>query len=243
MASENLRDVMKKLCLGFCLICLVLANNFAQTKPKIAPKKSVTKKITDAVTNVFKDKNELSKFEKDVYDEINLVRTNPKEYVKYLEDFLKTFDGEIFTSANNVKIITKEGKKPVEEVIAILKKMKPLAKFILSEGLNNAATDHTQDLSKHNKTGHRGTDGSFPQDRIRRYGIVGANNENISYFAKTPRDIVFNMLIDDGVLNRGHRKNVLSSSLKFIGISSTEHKEVEIVCVVIFATDFIEKKK
>lgn len=210
--------------------------------PAKTPSKSVTKKIVDAVSNIFVAPSELSKFEKEVFDEINLARTHPQEYAKYLEEFLNTFDGKTFKDTNGVQITLNEGKKTIEEVIAVLKRMKPLPEYVFSEGLTKAAKDHAHDLSKNNITGHRGTDGSLPQNRVERYGAAGIVNENISYFAKTAREIVFNMLLDDGVASRNHRKNILSSNLKQIGLASGGNKEVDVFCIVVFTADFIKKK-
>ncbi|HRH41316.1 MAG TPA: CAP domain-containing protein [Pyrinomonadaceae bacterium] len=183
----------------------------------------------------------LTGLEAEVLAEINKVRTNPKEYAKIFEEYLKTNSGKIF-KIDGTELLTFEGKAPVEEVIALLKQLSPLPEFKAIDGLNKAAKDHAQDLAKNNKSGHQGSDGSMPDTRIARYGIANQINENISYYTKTARRVVMTMLIDDGTSSRNHRKNVLSTNLKVLGIAMGENKEFGNFCVIVFADNFIDKK-
>lgn len=87
-------------------------------------------------------------------------------------------------------------------------------------------------MAKHNFQGHTGSDGSSPSDRIDRrcnkvvdYGCIITSGENIGGdFKYEGRNFALNtvksLLIDDGVNSRGHRKNLISTQFKYIGIGS-----------------------
>lgn len=199
-----------------------------------------TKTLTTTATSGSNIK--LGKFESEIFAELNLVRANPQAYAKYVEDFLKTFDGKYFRSGDGVMLESFEGNTPVEEVIAVLKITSPLPEFKLSNGMVKAATDHIQDLVKNNMTGHKGSNGSLPDERARPYGTSMASiNENISYGTKTARDVVLNMLIDDGYKARSHRKNLLNPQLKSIGLATGDIKQAGLTCVLMLTTSFTDK--
>lgn len=253
-------EMMKKLPLMLLIMSLVFLNVSAQTKKTTktpvtktpVTKTSVTKtpvqqpiKTVVAETAPVKTPTPvtsaatvaLSKAEAEVLAELNLFRTNPKAYAKYLEDFLKTFDGQYFRTADGVMLSSFEGKKPVEEAIAALKEANSLPEFKAVDGLVKAASAHAQDLVKNNKSGHKGTDGSFPADRVARFGLPTSGVfENISYSTKNARDVVFNMLIDDGTATRNHRKNLLNPQLKSVGLATGENKEVGAFCVLVLSS-------
>jgi uncharacterized protein YkwD len=77
--------------------------------------------------------------------------------------------------------------------------------------LSLAARNLCLDQGPLGATGHYGSDGSSPNSRVTRYGQVsGTIGENLSYGVKTALEVVFKLLIDDGVPNRGHRNNMLN---------------------------------
>ncbi|MDR2495391.1 MAG: CAP domain-containing protein, partial [Spirochaetaceae bacterium] len=91
-------------------------------------------------------------------------------------------------------------------------------------------------------TGHAGSNGSSPRDRLNRYGAWGVNvGENISYGGATGQDIVVQLLIDDGVPSRGHRKNNMESAFAFAGVGVGAHKVYGTMAVLDFAAAYTEK--
>ena len=66
--------------------------------------------------------------------------------------------------------------------------------------------------------------------------------ENIVMAKRSPREIVFVMLIDDGAPGRGHRKNLLNANFKFVGLSNGINKSDKALSVVVLAADAVERK-
>jgi uncharacterized protein YkwD len=223
-----------------------------KTKPKITPtplKKSSTPKPNSTLINKSTktptpvptlDYVKLLTFEKEILAELNLFRASPQKYARFVEGFLKTYNGTHFINDEGVELISVEGRTPIIELIEILKQTEPLPEFKTAEGMVKAASDHTRDLVRNNKTGHRGTDGSLPDERVSKYGIAkGGVSENISYGANTARDVVLTMLIDDGIPSRNHRKNLLNPNLVVVGLGTGEIKQAGLTCVLVLTDSFI----
>lgn len=186
----------------------------------------------------------LSDPEKEVISELNSARTNPAKFAEYLIDFKRFYLGKYIHIARQNSIITKEGVTAVNEAIDFLKSIKPLKPLRVSKGLSLAAKSHAKDQSSKGTTGHRGSDSSSPMDRMNRYGewkIKAA--ENLSYGPGNPRHIVIFLIIDDGVKNRGHRKNIFNANFNVVGVSINVHSRFGTMCVIDFAASYIEKKR
>lgn len=184
----------------------------------------------------------LPKFEAEVLAEINLLRSNPSAYAVHLEDWKKNFDGNLLKIPGRTPIETIEGTAVVDEAIDFLKKSSKMADVAAVRGLTNAANDHLKDLITKNFRGHRGSNGSLPDQRIAIHGEMGGEiRELITYFAPTARQIVINLLIDDGNKNRPHRDALLKNTLHQIGIMSGDSTSYGKLCVVVMAENFTEK--
>ncbi|MBR4599524.1 MAG: CAP domain-containing protein [Treponema sp.] len=181
----------------------------------------------------------LSTIEKDVILEMNKARSNPALYAElYITPRTKKFDGKIY----NDSIVTNEGITVVNECISYMKKAKALPVLNPEKGLSLAAQQHSSTQGETNQTGHTGVDGSTPFTRIEKYGTYKTAGENISYGAMSGRDIVVQLLIDDGVSSRGHRKNIMNKDFSSTGVGYTKkHKAYGSVCVITYAGGYIEK--
>lgn len=79
-------------------------------------------------------------------------------------------------------------------------------------------------------------------NRIDKYGEWQVSiAENITFDDHEAKEIVFNMLIDDGNTSRGHRKNIFNEDFRFVGIACGKHTKYKHVSVINFAVDYKDK--
>ena len=182
---------------------------------------------------------------KDILTELNRVRRNPKKYAEEeIKPRLKYFDEKFYKAPGQIPILTNEGASAVQECIDVLMKTKPMELLELEKGLCSAAQWLADDQAKTGKTGHYGSDGSSPFERMNRYGkVLITAGENCAYGPKTGREIVAQLLIDDGVADRGHRINILKPEFKKVGIGYNNEANAPYgtVSVMDFAGDYISK--
>jgi hypothetical protein len=196
----------------------------------------------DTAVNV----NYLSPAEKDVILEMNKVRADPKKYAElYIRPRLRWFggpfgEGSYLAPGETVYTSTQEGKNGIQSCIDDLSRRQSMQSLIPGKGLFLAARDHVKDTGSKGITGHTGSDGSSMGQRIDRYGKWGGGaGENISYGYNLGRDIVIQLLIDDGVSSRGHRNNILNGKFKYAGAAIGNHSEYTFMCVIDYANEYV----
>jgi uncharacterized protein YkwD len=191
-----------------------------------------------AALNTARNCSYMKETEREMVAEINLVRSDPAGYIRYLSyyyDLAKLNLGHFGKGQRNFslsilyeKTSRGERRKKVdtvwsyeyeEEVHAIesllndLRGTSPLSILEPDKGIYEAARKHGLDQDRHNWTlGHQGSDGSWPWERIRKYSpLMIAGNENLAgrFPEPTARDIVIQLLIDAGIPEYGHRYNML----------------------------------
>lgn len=173
----------------------------------------------------------------EILDELNLVRTDPKGYVKYLKQRLDSFvESNVHIDGVGRRISNHEGKAAVYECIEVLQNTLPMGALTMNENLCESALWLAKDQAYYNITGHDGSDGSTITDRVKRSGFTGMGwGENCSYGRYTARDFIMGLLIDDNVPSRGHRDNILNRKFTQVGVGlATGHATYNTVLV----TDF-----
>jgi hypothetical protein len=163
----------------------------------------------------------------------NNLRSDPISFIEKIEKTMKQLKGNILSRPMEFSVQTIEGKNAFLEAIEFLKKQKPIPKLKYDERLSKSSDDHIKDLGPKGIASHDGSDGSTVYDRIEKYcewDLICS--ENIDLGGKTADDILVNLIVDDGVPNRGHRKNIFSPELKYFGTASGIHKDFGIITVI-----------
>jgi len=177
-----------------------------------------------------------------VLEEINLARSAPRSYAGFLREFRARFHGKYYLLPGSVtRMQTNEGTKAVDEAIKALSRQKPLPPLAWSDGLAAAAAELAEEQGSSGGLGHTGSRSHGMQERIERHGKwLRSIAENIGYGPTDARNMVMQLIIDDGVPGRGHRKNTFSGAFDTAGVACGSHPRFGSMCVIDFAGGFRE---
>jgi uncharacterized protein YkwD len=171
--------------------------------------------------------------------ELNRLRANPAAYADELVALARQFDGTLLLRPGLAPIQTSEGVVPVAEAIALLRATPPLPLLTASAALALAADEHCRDQAHSGGVGHQGQDGSNSFARVARHGRVdGLFGEVIGYGWSTAREIVIDLLVDDAVANRGHRRALLRPQFAQAGAACGAHPRFGVMCTIEVAERF-----
>ena len=169
---------------------------------------------------------------REVLDEMNLMRTDPQGYVKYLLEYRAQFRGDQVIRPGRITIQTHEGVAAVDEAIAFLQRQKPLSPLQPDNLLALTALDHVMDQGPTGFVGHFGSDGWDFATRVTRRGGEPYGGENISYGYDTAREVIIQLLVDDNVRDRGHRVNLFRTGFVRAGVGCGPHAVFYYMCVI-----------
>ena len=124
-----------------------------------------------------------------------------------------------------------ERTKFVKSLIRDLKKTPQLHPLLPERDLTAVAQGHANKTGASGRTGHQDFKKRFEPLMGNPYMHVG---ENCSYGYETAIDIVMSLLIDEGVSDMGHRKNILSDQFNSAGVAIRPHKNYRVNCVIDF---------
>jgi uncharacterized protein YkwD len=150
--------------------------------------------------------------EQEVLDAINLVRTQPKHVLK---DLLPRWLDSTKTENNLF----------VRSLIREMESYPGGPPLVRDARLDSIAADHARVMGASGKTGHSqgpGKEFSRRTQHLLNAGIEAA--ESLQYGYEKGIDIVFDLLIDEGVNGTGHRKQILNRNYTCIGIAVYPHR-------------------
>jgi uncharacterized protein YkwD len=185
-----------------------------------------------------------SRIETEVLAALNFARTDPPGTAASLDGLARYYDGKLLQRpTQSVPIQTVEGVSALREASMAVRSERPVGALTASVDLTSAARDHALDQQRTGYVGHTGSDGSSVTTRVARYGTWQVSiSENIDYSpASTGTEIVQNLLIDDGVPDRGHRRNIYVPSARLVGIACGPHPRYTAMCVIVQAGGFVPK--
>jgi len=177
-----------------------------------------------------------------VLAEMNLARTAPRTYAGYLRELRGRFRGKSYLlPGSSSRVTTVEGRGAVDEAIKYLSRQKALATLGWSDGLAAAAAELAEEQGRSGATGHVGRQSGGIKERIERHGKWERQiGENIGYGPESARDMVMQLIIDDGVKGRGHRKNIFAKAFTTAGVACGPHPRFDTMCVIDFSGGFRE---
>ena len=168
-----------------------------------------------------------------VLEELNRLRRDPAAYARELEEMVPRFRGLFLMRPDAVRLKTREGAAVVSEAAAQLRRTPPLPRLSMDPWLLMVARDHAADIGPAGVRSHRGTDGFGMADRLaRRIELNGTAGEAIAFGYRDGSAIVRQLVIDDGVPDRGHRTTLLQREFRYAGIALAPHAVYETVCVI-----------
>lgn len=179
-----------------------------------------------------------SMLEDEIVQEMTLARTEPESYARFIEEFRTRFQGKYYTlpDVENTRFVTHEGTSAIDEAIAYLRHQKAMGPLSSSKELAKAARDLAKEQEKTGETGHVGKKSGDVRTRIERHGRWETTiGENIAYGPNEARMVVMQLIIDDGVKSRGHRKNIFNPAFAVAGVACGPHPTLRIVCVIDYA--------
>ncbi len=192
----------------FCLF-----GNFLMAQNTISYKGWDSETVQNA--NTAESADYLSEMEKQVVLLTNLARINgPHFAATFLEEWLKD----------------KKSSGYSRSLVRELKKTNGLPLLYPMKDLYDIALGHAVKSGKKGTTGHQDFDKRF-KPVLGPYKLVA---ENCAYGYEKAMDIVIGLLVDEGIRDLGHRKNMLNPELNSIGVSIQPHKRYTYNCVMDF---------
>ncbi len=178
-------------------------------------------------------KDDIATIESEVLAALSAARVSPVDYAKALKRYRGFFHANLVTMPGaSVDFETEEGVVPVDEAIGFLTQQPPLAALAPGTTLADAARDHVVEQGKTGRTGHFSADGSGPAERNVRHGGGKQIAEVIAYGATDAVDVIRQLIVDDGVRDRGHRVLMYADHLRYAGVACGPHPEFGTMCVI-----------
>ena len=97
-----------------------------------------------------------------------------------------------------------------------------------SEELALSAKEHVEDTGPKGLLTHEGSTGATVKERLQKHGkVVNCYGENLSFHCDQAVEVLQQLIVDDGVTDRGHRDNLFNKEFKIMGCFTGAHRDYE----------------
>jgi uncharacterized protein YkwD len=177
-------------------------------------------------------------------DEINAPRTNPHAYAVALRGDIARFHDLIYQAPGREDLETVEGAAAVKEAIADLEARAPAPPLTADSAIGQAALRLVADQSSKGGVGHVDSRGARLSDRLEAAGVwANSMAEDIAYGESEPREAVRELIVDDGVPDRAHRKAIFDATMTRVGFAGGPHPELGWMWVIDFTSPTMPANK
>lgn len=165
--------------------------------------------------------------------ELNFARSHPQEYAEALarepvSAWERSLAADPAAEADAAAYV---------QAIDFLRRQQPLPPLSADDHLVAAAREHVAAQGPAGRIGHESADGERFDARLRRHGVSAQiAAEDIAYGPHNPRDVVRELIIDRGVPDRGHRRNIFLASIQSAGVVCGPHRDYSAMCVIDFSS-------
>ena len=179
----------------------------------------------------------IDNFAYEIIKEINIARTKPRKYAKFLKKIIKNFDeNDLNYSEESINITTIEGIDAYEEAIEYLYNVYPKPKLNLHLSLLNIANDY---LNHAKKISYEKIFRLEINNLIEKYGTFTGNFSKLMDFGGlTAKSIVTNLIVCDGNHSRDYRNLIFDDNFRYIGVASVPHSEYKQFTVIMISENF-----
>jgi hypothetical protein len=170
-----------------------------------------------------------------ILNEINAARADPRGYAQALRGDLAHFRGPLLEAPGRDPLMTVEGAAAVEEAIADLERRPAAPPLQPDTAIAKAALRLVADEGRTGRIGHVASDGATLRQRLEGAGVWAMSmEEDIAYGPTEPREVVRELIVDDGVPDRGHREAVFDPHMSRAGFACGPHTAWRWMCVIDF---------
>lgn len=181
-------------------------------------------------------------FEAFVLKELNVARTNPKEFSKKILDYERYFEDKVLKIPGHTPIQTFEGFQSFKEAAEFLHNSATISPLIVNSYLTRIAEDALGVVTQSSDID--AILGLNIEPFIEKHGkVVGIFNETIDYGSETPELVVINMIVDDGDLSRPNRSAALNPKFKIVGVAVGSNKGYKNCTLITYARHFFAKNE
>ena len=172
----------------------------------------------------------------EVFEMLNKARKEPGWVADELSKIKKYYKDKEYRNPNlGFHLLTDEGVAAVDDAIHYLRnEVYPQKELAFSQPLSDAARKLVEHIGAQGLTSH--SDPAYSMELRVKAAVAetGALAENVSFGWADPREVVFQLIIDDGVKTRGHRRNIYDGTFDKVGVSAGPHKGYQHCCVIDF---------